>query len=135
MGKYTFIYEGELLDGPQKTVTLELGEYNLDRDTVLAELRDFLLATGFYFSEREILDVRDCDSDSDWVKYDQENNKLDGWENENDDGQASFEFQQGLNGVKDSDFVSPTTSVSERAIYNDAVYDEKELGLFKTKKV
>jgi hypothetical protein len=108
MGKYTFIYEGEVFDGPQKTVTLELGEDNLDRETVLAELQGFLVATGFYFGEREILDVRDYelrhekDDDLFWQARNQqwENN---GWENENDDGQASFEFEQGLNGTRESD--------------------------------
>ena len=56
MGRFIFTYEGEIFEGPEKSITLEVGE-GISRDDLLNEIQNFLRSAGYYFSENSYLDI------------------------------------------------------------------------------
>lgn len=93
-GVFTFRYE----EG-DKTVTFEVGG-GQHLSHMLNEIKLFLQASGYGFHANEDLEVVDNSYTDDNVRDEWADADLDGWENENDDGQMEFNF----NGTKQSDF-------------------------------
>jgi len=93
-GLFMFRYE----EG-DKTVTFEVGG-GQHLSHMLNEIKLFLQASGYGFHANEDLEVVDNSYTDDNVRDEWADADLDGWENENDDGQMEFNF----NGTKQSDF-------------------------------
>jgi hypothetical protein len=119
MGRFIFTYEGEIFDGPDKSITLEVGE-DVCLDDLLNEIQNFLRCAGYYFDDYSYLDLVSRDkkeqpevndwTEEEWVAESKEDLfwqkdgqqwQSNGWEHEPDvDGPTEFAF----NGTSEKDF-------------------------------
>ena len=121
MGRFIFTYEGEIFEGPEKSITLEVGE-DISLNDLLNEIQNFLRSAGYYFGENSYLDIVTPD------KFEQpEVNDLKEWretnwtsnKEDNIDGPTEFAF----NGLKENDFpeikLDPETQVKVNQMVED----------------
>ena len=121
MGRFIFTYEGEIFDGPDKSITVEVGD-NVSLDDLLNEIQNFLRSAGYYFSENSYLDIVTPDKweqpeindlkewrETNWVSKPEEDLfwqkegqqwQTNGWDETGIDGPTEFAF----NGISEKDF-------------------------------
>lgn len=112
MGRFIFTYETDLNDTTQKSVTIEVGDSDITLTELLAEIQNFLRSAGYFFADKEILEVG-IERDWSWDKEEgqPEVNDLKEWRETNwisrkeDDIDGPTEFA--FNGLKSSDFDPP----------------------------
>ena len=131
MGRFIFTYETDLNNTTQKSVTLEVGDSDITLTELLAEIQNFLRSAGYFFADKEILEVgteRDWSWDKEegqpeindlkewretnWISKKEEDPfwqkdgqqwQKNGWDETGIDGPIEFSF----NGIKEKDFPDP----------------------------
>ena len=157
MGRFIFTYEGELFEGPEKSITLEVGE-GVSRDDLLNEIQNFLRSAGYYFSENSYLDIVTPDEfeqpelnewrkknwtqekwvESNWIQKSEDDVfpqkdgqqwQSNGWDTP-DDGQIDGPTEFAFNGIKEKDFPEIKLDLDIQAEVNKMV-DEMNKGFYK----